>query len=95
MLVQRQQREGERFDPLPLRVGAALMLMLAYGASVGGLLTPGNDSAGYEAVSGRLDEGVVAVLLALVVSETTSNTASASVVSRSSSRSRWLPVSTR
>jgi sodium-dependent dicarboxylate transporter 2/3/5 len=28
------------FDPLRLRVGAALMLMLAYGASVGGLLTP-------------------------------------------------------
>jgi sodium-dependent dicarboxylate transporter 2/3/5 len=29
-----------RFDPNRLRVGAALMLMLAYGASVGGLLTP-------------------------------------------------------
>ncbi len=28
------------FDPLRIRVGAALMLMLAYGASVGGLLTP-------------------------------------------------------
>ncbi|PXY36129.1 SLC13 family permease [Prauserella flavalba] len=28
------------FDPLRVRVGAALMLMLAYGASVGGLLTP-------------------------------------------------------
>ncbi|MFJ5956859.1 SLC13 family permease [Paenarthrobacter sp. NPDC092416] len=28
------------FDPLRLRLGAALMLMLAYGASVGGLLTP-------------------------------------------------------
>jgi sodium-dependent dicarboxylate transporter 2/3/5 len=28
------------FDPLRLRVGVALMLMLAYGASVGGLLTP-------------------------------------------------------
>lgn len=28
------------FDPLRLRVGAALMLMLAYGASIGGLLTP-------------------------------------------------------
>ncbi|GAB3264614.1 SLC13 family permease [Arthrobacter pigmenti] len=28
------------FDPLRLRVGAALLLMLAYGASVGGLLTP-------------------------------------------------------
>ncbi len=31
-------REG--FDPTRLRVGVALMLMLAYGASVGGLLTP-------------------------------------------------------
>lgn len=30
----------EDFDPLRLRVGAALMLMLAYGASIGGLLTP-------------------------------------------------------
>lgn len=28
------------FDPLRIRVGAAIMLMLAYGASVGGLLTP-------------------------------------------------------
>ncbi|MFC3776400.1 SLC13 family permease [Mycolicibacterium holsaticum] len=28
------------FDPRRLRVGAAIMLMLAYGASVGGLLTP-------------------------------------------------------
>ncbi|MGP4110443.1 SLC13 family permease [Streptomyces sp. 4N509B] len=28
------------FDPLRLRLGAALILMLAYGASVGGLLTP-------------------------------------------------------
>lgn len=28
------------FDPLRVRVGAALMLMLAYSASVGGLLTP-------------------------------------------------------
>jgi sodium-dependent dicarboxylate transporter 2/3/5 len=28
------------FDPMRVRVGAALMLMLAYGASVGGLLTP-------------------------------------------------------
>ncbi|GAA0566632.1 SLC13 family permease [Actinomadura livida] len=28
------------FDPARLRVGAALVLMLAYGASVGGLLTP-------------------------------------------------------
>jgi sodium-dependent dicarboxylate transporter 2/3/5 len=31
---------AEGFDPTRLRVGAALMLMLAYGASVGGLLTP-------------------------------------------------------
>jgi sodium-dependent dicarboxylate transporter 2/3/5 len=31
---------AEDFDPLRLRVGAALVLMLAYGASVGGLLTP-------------------------------------------------------
>ncbi len=30
----------EGFDPTKLRVGVALMLMLAYGASVGGLLTP-------------------------------------------------------
>ena len=29
-----------RFDPTRLRVGVAIMLMLAYGASVGGLLTP-------------------------------------------------------
>lgn len=28
------------FDPLRVKVGAAIMLMLAYGASVGGLLTP-------------------------------------------------------
>jgi sodium-dependent dicarboxylate transporter 2/3/5 len=39
-LVKAKQPEGERFDPLRLRVGVALMLMLAYGASVGGLLTP-------------------------------------------------------
>ena len=31
---------GDDFDPTKLRVGIALMLMLAYGASVGGLLTP-------------------------------------------------------
>ena len=38
-LISKQSgREG--FDPLKLRVGVALMLMLAYGASVGGLLTP-------------------------------------------------------
>ena len=37
----REQADGgEDFDPLRLRVGVALMLMLAYGASVGGLLTP-------------------------------------------------------
>jgi solute carrier family 13 (sodium-dependent dicarboxylate transporter), member 2/3/5 len=35
-----QQTGREGFDPLKLRVGVALMLMLAYGASVGGLLTP-------------------------------------------------------
>lgn len=39
-LVRRQTTEGENFDPLRLRVGIALMLVLAYGASVGGLLTP-------------------------------------------------------
>jgi len=31
---------GDDVDPTRLRVGTALMLMLAYGASVGGLLTP-------------------------------------------------------
>jgi solute carrier family 13 (sodium-dependent dicarboxylate transporter), member 2/3/5 len=35
-----KQTGREGFDPLKLRVGVALMLMLAYGASVGGLLTP-------------------------------------------------------
>ncbi|MBW9209548.1 DASS family sodium-coupled anion symporter [Mumia sp. zg.B53] len=39
-LMQSQGIVEEDFDPLRLRVGAALMLMLAYGASVGGLLTP-------------------------------------------------------
>ncbi|MDI2032581.1 DASS family sodium-coupled anion symporter [Saccharopolyspora sp. TS4A08] len=39
-LVRAQLPEGQPFDPLRLRVGVALMLMLAYGASVGGLLTP-------------------------------------------------------
>lgn len=43
VIAQLMQDRGivkEDFDPLRLRVGAALMLMLAYGASVGGLLTP-------------------------------------------------------
>jgi solute carrier family 13 (sodium-dependent dicarboxylate transporter), member 2/3/5 len=36
-----EEREPQRtIDPTRLRVGVALMLMLAYGASVGGLLTP-------------------------------------------------------
>jgi len=39
-LMQERGIVAEDFDPLRLRVGAALMLMLAYGASVGGLLTP-------------------------------------------------------
>jgi sodium-dependent dicarboxylate transporter 2/3/5 len=39
-LLQDKGHVAEDFDPLRLRVGAALMLMLAYGASVGGLLTP-------------------------------------------------------
>ena len=39
-LLQAKGMVAEDFDPLRLRVGAALMLMLAYGASVGGLLTP-------------------------------------------------------
>src|SRR5215208_6571194 len=34
-----EQAEGER-DPSRLRFGTALMLMIAYGASVGGLITP-------------------------------------------------------
>jgi solute carrier family 13 (sodium-dependent dicarboxylate transporter), member 2/3/5 len=34
-----EQAEGER-DPTRLRFGTALMLMIAYGASVGGLITP-------------------------------------------------------
>src|ERR671914_561077 len=38
LIEEKTGREG--FDPLKLRVGVALMLMLAYGASVGGLLTP-------------------------------------------------------
>jgi sodium-dependent dicarboxylate transporter 2/3/5 len=43
-LVQEQRIENgeslDGFDPTRLRVGFAIMLMLAYGASVGGLLTP-------------------------------------------------------
>ncbi|HXV93224.1 MAG TPA: DASS family sodium-coupled anion symporter [Pseudonocardia sp.] len=39
-LMQARGVVPEDFDPLRVRVGAALMLMLAYGASVGGLLTP-------------------------------------------------------
>ncbi|HEV2783630.1 MAG TPA: DASS family sodium-coupled anion symporter [Actinophytocola sp.] len=39
-LLQERGMVAEDFDPLRLRVGAAIMLMLAYGASVGGLLTP-------------------------------------------------------
>ena len=39
-LMQDRGLATERFDPTRLRVGAALLLMLAYGASVGGLLTP-------------------------------------------------------
>lgn len=39
-LMQKRGLVEPDFDPLRLHVGAALMLMLAYGASVGGLLTP-------------------------------------------------------
>ncbi|SHN87929.1 solute carrier family 13 (sodium-dependent dicarboxylate transporter), member 2/3/5 [Geodermatophilus obscurus] len=39
-LLQHKELVAPDFDPLRLRVGVALMLMLAYGASVGGLLTP-------------------------------------------------------
>jgi solute carrier family 13 (sodium-dependent dicarboxylate transporter), member 2/3/5 len=39
-LLQERGLVAEDFDPLRLRVGTALLLMLAYGASVGGLLTP-------------------------------------------------------
>jgi solute carrier family 13 (sodium-dependent dicarboxylate transporter), member 2/3/5 len=40
-LIQDQRSEDSAgFDPTRLRVGTAIMLMLAYGASVGGLLTP-------------------------------------------------------
>lgn len=39
-ILQAQGKVADDFDPLRLRVGAALMLVLAYSASVGGLLTP-------------------------------------------------------
>ncbi|MFB4316026.1 SLC13 family permease [Actinomadura sp. 21ATH] len=39
-MLQDRGQVPEDFDPTRLRVGAALVLMLAYGASVGGLLTP-------------------------------------------------------
>jgi sodium-dependent dicarboxylate transporter 2/3/5 len=39
-LMQAQGVVEADFDPLRVKVGAAIMLMLAYGASVGGLLTP-------------------------------------------------------
>ena len=39
-LLQSKGLVAADFDPLRLRIGVALMLMLAYGASVGGLLTP-------------------------------------------------------
>ena len=39
-MLQSRGLVAANFDPLRLRVGAALVLMLAYGASVGGLLTP-------------------------------------------------------
>ena len=39
-LLQSKGVVEQDFDPLRLRVGTAIMLMLAYGASVGGLLTP-------------------------------------------------------
>jgi solute carrier family 13 (sodium-dependent dicarboxylate transporter), member 2/3/5 len=39
-LMQERGDVADDFDPTRLRVGVALMLMLAYGASVGGLLTP-------------------------------------------------------
>ncbi|KAA9394025.1 SLC13/DASS family transporter [Kocuria coralli] len=39
-LMQDQGIVKSDFDPMRLRVGAALMLMLAYSASIGGLLTP-------------------------------------------------------
>jgi sodium-dependent dicarboxylate transporter 2/3/5 len=38
--IDRATDASGRFDPSRLRVGTALMLMLAYGAGVGGLLTP-------------------------------------------------------
>jgi sodium-dependent dicarboxylate transporter 2/3/5 len=38
--LMKEEGGGEGIDPRRLRVGVALMLMLAYGAGVGGLLTP-------------------------------------------------------
>ncbi len=38
--LMQDRQGGERMDPRRLRVATALMLMLAYGAGVGGLLTP-------------------------------------------------------
>jgi sodium-dependent dicarboxylate transporter 2/3/5 len=42
LIQDKYEAEGrlDRFDPTRMRVGFALMLMLAYGASVGGLMTP-------------------------------------------------------
>ena len=39
-ILQAQGKVADDFDPLRLKMGAAIMLMLAYSASVGGLLTP-------------------------------------------------------
>ncbi|MCV7432434.1 SLC13 family permease [Mycolicibacterium bacteremicum] len=39
-ILQAQGKVADDFDPLRLKMGAAVMLMLAYSASVGGLLTP-------------------------------------------------------
>src|SRR5690606_21727043 len=39
-LIRKDLPEGVPFEPLRLRVGVALMLMLAYGSDAGGLLTP-------------------------------------------------------
>lgn len=39
-VVRKQLPDLKNFDPLRLRLGVALMLMLAYGSGIGGLLTP-------------------------------------------------------